>query len=122
MVEQIIHLYLTASTLDFYRLSGWVAGEGLSERKPALNFRSVSGSANDVHECRKTRVVHASNGPAGRVGMGRVTILRNFDGSGQHFGCFSLFLIISWFLNRYESSKTIFGLIVFLRYLKSYND
>ena len=44
-----------------------------------------------------------------RVGSGRV-------GSGQHFGFFSFLLIISWYLNRYESSNTTFGLIDFLRY------
>ena len=37
------------------------------------------------------RVVHGSDGPAGRVGSGRVTILPEFGrsgrvGSGQHFG------------------------------------
>ena len=40
------------------------------------------------------RVVHGSDGPAGRVGSGRVTILPDFGGSGrvgsgQHFGFFS---------------------------------
>ena len=38
-------------------------------------------------------------------------------GSGQNFGLFSFSLIISWFLNQYESSNNTFGLIVFLRYL-----
>ena len=36
---------------------------------------------------------------------------------GQHFGLFSFLLIISWYLNRYESSNTTFGLIDFPRYL-----
>ena len=52
-----------------------------------------------------------------RVGSGRVTILPDFGGSGQHFGFFSFLLIISWYLNRCESSNTTFGLIDFLRYL-----
>ena len=52
-----------------------------------------------------------------RVGSGRVTILPDFGGSGQHFGFYSFLLIISWYLNRYESSNTTFGLINFLRYL-----
>ena len=57
------------------------------------------------------RVVHGSDGPAGRVGSGRVTILPDFGGSGrvgsgQHFGFISFLLIISWYLNRYESSYT----------------
>ena len=38
------------------------------------------------------------------AGIGRV-------GSSQHFGFFSFLLIISWCLNRYESSNTTFGLI-----------
>ena len=53
----------------------------------------------------RRRVVHGSDGPAGRVG------------SGQHFGFLSVLLIISWYLNRYESSNTAFGLIDFIRYL-----
>ena len=73
---------------------------------------------------RQHRVVHGSDGPAGRVGSGsgRVgsrfcRILAGRVGSGQHFGFFSFLLIISWYLNRYESSNTTFGLIDFLRYL-----
>ena len=59
---------------------------------------------------------------SGRVGSGRVGSGHDFAGfwrvgSGQHFGFFSFLLIISWFLNRYESSNTTFGLIDFLRYL-----
>ena len=39
-------------------------------------------------------------------------------GSSQHFGFFfSFLLIISWYLNRCESSNNTFGLIDFLRYL-----
>ena len=69
-----------------------------------------------------SRVVHGSDGPAGRVGSGRVgsrfcRILAGRVGSGQHFGFFSYFLIISWYLNPYESSNTTFRLIDFLRYL-----
>ena len=57
-----------------------------------------------------------------RVGSGRVGSGHDFAGfwrvgSGQHFGFFSFLLIISWYLNRYESSNTTFGLIDFLRYL-----
>ena len=52
-----------------------------------------------------------------RVGLGRVTILPDFGGWGQHFGFLSFSLIVSWYLNRYESSNTAFGLIDFLRYL-----
>ena len=55
------------------------------------------------------------------VGSGRVTILPDFVGSGQHFGFSSCLLIIPWYLNRYESSNTVFGLIDFLRYVK-YNN
>ena len=29
-------------------------------------------------------------------------------GSGQHFGLFTFLLIISWYLNRYESSNTYY--------------
>ena len=45
-----------------------------------------------------SRVVHGPDGPAGRVGSrfcrilaGRVTILPDFSGSGQHFGFCSFF-------------------------------
>ena len=57
-----------------------------------------------------------------RVGSGRVGSGHDFAGfwrvgSGQHFGFFNFSLIISQYLNRYESSNTTFGLIDFLRYL-----
>ena len=57
-----------------------------------------------------------------RVGSGRVGSGHDFAGywrvgSGQHFGFFSFLLIISWYLNRCESSNTTFGLNEFLRYL-----
>ena len=55
----------------------------------------------------RIRVVHGSDGPAGRVGSSRVTILPDFGGSGQHFGFFSFLLIMSWYPNRYEFSNTI---------------
>ena len=78
---------------------------------------------------RRTRVVHGSDGPASRVGSGRagsdrVTILPDFGGSGRvgsALRIFSFLLIIFWYLNRYESSNTTFGLIDFLRYLM-YNN
>ena len=68
------------------------------------------------------RVVHGSDGPASRVGSGRVgsrfcRILAGRVGSGQYFGFLSFSLIISWYRNRYKSSNTAFGLIDFLRYL-----
>ena len=54
------------------------------------------------------------------VGSGRVEsrfcrILAGRVGSGQHFGFFSFLLIICWYLNRFESSNTAFGLIDSLR-------
>ena len=51
-----------------------------------------------------------------RVGSGRVTILPDFGGSGQHIGFISFLLIISWYPNRYDSSNITFGLIDFLLY------
>ena len=57
---------------------------------------------------------------SGRVGPGRVTILPDFGGSGlvgSALRIFSFLLIISWYLNRYDSSNTTFGLIAFHRYL-----
>ena len=59
---------------------------------------------------------------SGRVGSGRVgsrfcRSLAGRVGSGQHFGFISFLLIISWYLNQYESSNTTFGLIDFHRYL-----
>ena len=55
---------------------------------------------------------------SGRVGSGHDFVGFCRVGSGQHFGFFSFLLIISWYLNRCESSNTTFGLIDFLRYLK----
>ena len=63
------------------------------------------------------RVAHGSGGPAGRVGSGHDFAGCWRVGSGQHFGFISFLLIISWYLNRYESSNTTFGLIDFHRYL-----
>ena len=59
---------------------------------------------------------------SGRVGSGRVgsrfcRILAGRVGSGQHFGFFSFLLIISRYLDPYESSNITYGLIDFLRYL-----
>ena len=63
-----------------------------------------------------------------RVGSGRVTILPDFVGSGRvgsgrvrTSDFLAFLLIISWYLNRYESLNTKFGLIDVLRYL-IYND
>ena len=59
-----------------------------------------------------------------RVGSGRVTILPDFGGSGRVGSALRILkflLIISCYLNRYESSNTAFGLIDFLRYLM-YNN
>ena len=61
-----------------------------------------------------------------RVESGRVRPGHDFAGfwpvgSGQHFRFISFLLIISWYLNQYESSNTTFGLIDFHRYL-IYND
>ena len=68
----------------------------------------------------KIRVVHGSDGPAGRVGLFESRFCRIVEvrvGSGQHFGFISFSLVISWYLNRYESSYTTLGLIDFHRYL-----
>ena len=73
----------------------------------------IQPQANSMQSCPRIGWTRGS----GRVGSGRVTILPDFGGSGQHFGFFSFLLIISWYLNRYESSNTTFGLIDFLRYL-----
>ena len=52
---------------------------------------------------------------SGRVGSGHdyagFCLLAGRVGSGQHFGFFSFLLITSWYLNRYESSNTTFGVI-----------
>ena len=65
---------------------------------------------------------------SGRVGSGRVGSGHDFAGfwrvgSGRVSTSDLLFflLIISWYLNRYESSNTTFGLRAFHRYL-IYND
>ena len=75
-----------------------------------------SGYFQSTH-CCSIRVVHGSDGPAGRVGSRFGRILAGRVGSGQHFGFFSFLLIISWYQNRCESSNTTFELIDFLRNL-----
>ena len=50
-------------------------------------------------------------------GSGRVTVLPDFGGSGQHLGFFSFVMNICRCLNQYESLNTTFELIVFLQYL-----
>ena len=60
------------------------------------------------------KVVHGSDGPAGRVGSRFCQILAGQVSTSDFF---SFLLIISWYLNRYESSNTKFGFIDFLRYL-----
>ena len=63
------------------------------------------------------RVVHGSDGPAGRVGSRFCQILAGRVSTSD----FLVFLlIISRYLNRHEPSNTTFGLIDFPRYL-SYN-
>ena len=61
---------------------------------------------------------------SGRVGSDRVGSGHDFArfwrvGSGHHFGFISFSLIISWYLNQYESSNTTFGLIDFHRRVRS---
>ena len=78
---------------------------------PCLQLCPCTSSHIYVHA---PRVVHGSDGTASRVGSGHD--LPEFGGSGrvgsgQHFGFFRFLLIISWCLNRYESSNTTFGLI-----------
>ena len=88
--------------------------------------RRKSRSTSSLAKVNKPELSTGRMDPRVGVGSGRVTILPDFGGSGrvgsgQHFGFFSFLLIISWYLNRYESSNTIFGLIDFLRYLM-YNN
>ena len=52
---------------------------------------------------------------SGRVGSRFCRILAGRVGSALRI--FNFLLIISWYLNRYESSNSTFGLIDFLRYL-----
>ena len=76
-------------------LRGW--GLGLGQSFPRVGWTRRSGRVGSGHDF------------AGfwRVGSSRV--------STSDFSVF--LLIISWYLNRYESSNTTFGLIDFLRYL-----
>ena len=74
-------------------------------------------------------VVHGSDGPAGRVGSGRVTILPDFGGSGRvgsGRSALRIFIFYGLFLgtcmNRYESSNTTFGLIDFSTIFLIYNN
>ena len=62
---------------------------------------------------------------SGWVGLGRVgsrfrRILAGRVGSALRI--FYFLLVVSWYLNRYESSNITFGLIEFLRYLKYNNE
>ena len=90
----------------------------LSQHWVYVHFRSQGSPSVSVGFPRGAiRVVHRSDGPAGRVGPGPDFAGFWRVGSGQHFGFLSSLLIISQYLNRYESSNTAFGLIDFLRYL-----
>ena len=73
----------------------------------------------DIENCFTklyNRVVDGSDGPAGRVGSGRVgsRFCRILSGRVSTSGFLDFILIISWFLNRYESSNNTFGLIISL--------
>ena len=46
-------------------------------------MKEMNFSYSDVIHRNPTRVVHGSDGPAGRVGSGRVTILPVFGGSDR---------------------------------------
>ena len=78
--------------------------------------RVVSGS--ELSTGRMDPRVGSGRVGSGRVGSGRVTILPDFGGSGRvsTLDLLAFLLIISWYLNRYESSNTTFGLIDFHRY------
>ena len=80
-----------------------------------ISYSSWKSNLCMPQRCPRVGWIHGS----GRVGLGRVTILPEFGGSGssQHFGFFSFLLIISWGLNRCESSNTLFRLIDSLQYL-----
>ena len=86
-----------------------------------MNYESVIAVLGNLQQVRLDRwiiVFHESDVPAGRVGSGHDFAGFWRVGSGQHFGFFNFLLIISqYYLNRYESSNTTFGLIDFLRYL-----
>ena len=69
-------------------------------------------------ETRRTQSCPVSTGRMDpRVGSGHDFAGYWRVGSGQQFGFFSFLLIISWYLNRYESSNTTLGLMDFHRYL-----
>ena len=73
MVEQIIHVYLTltASTLDFYRLSGWFAGEGLSdENRPGISDQFQGLLMMDMSVGRPELSTFGWNRRSGRDGSG----------------------------------------------------
>ena len=69
---------------------------------------------------------------SGRIGSGPVRSGRAGSGhdfagfwrvrSGQYFGFLSFSQIISWYLNRYESSNTAFGLIFYDIYYLIYKN
>ena len=80
---------------------------------PLVDFLFCSQILLIKNQSKSIRVVHGSDGPAGQV-----TILQAFGGSGRVKNSFFYFLlIISWFLNQYESSNSTLGLIVFILYL-----
>ena len=92
-----------------------LGGGGQSARLPLDQKNRKHGHMKNEENMGWPRVVHVSDGPAGRVGSGH-----DFAGlwrvSTSDFLVF--LLIIPWYLNRYESLNTTntFGLIDFLRY------
>ena len=100
-------------------------GQGLNGNKRApIQFGQHVNDSIKVSQARTSSERSTQSCPrvGCTLGSGRVTIWPDFGGSGrvgsgQHFRFLSFSLIISWYLNRYESSNTAFELINFLRYL-----
>ena len=84
------------------------------KREEAGFSPNMNHLATPMHDVIDTIKIELSTGRmdprvgSGRVGSGRVTILPDFGGSGRvsTSDLFSFLLIISRYLNRYESSNT----------------
>ena len=91
-LEHSLHftMYIVDAAMSSFEILGRCAD---NIRKPASTVMFMSLLSRRHH-----RVVHGSDGPAGRVGSGRVgsghdccRILAGRVGSGQHFGFFQFF-------------------------------
>ena len=102
----VLHMHMITAYADDYGICRWL-----------LRMRMITAYADDylISELSTGRMDPRFG--SGRVGSRFCRILAGRVESGQHFGFSSFLLIISWYLNLYESSNTTVGLIDFHQYL-----